>query len=370
MPALSLAPLGERFSDVRQIAVLRGGGLGDLLFALPAVEALAAAYPQAGVTVLGMPGHRALLAGRPGTSVADVEVLPVSEGVRPGSADPDAVAEFLDRMRARSFDLAVQAHGGGRNSNPFLLRLGARHTIGTATSDAAPLERTLPHRFYQPEVLRWLEVAGMAGATPVTLEPTLGVRPDERADARRLLPAHRPHLVIHPGATDARRRWSVHRFAAVAAAVAADGVEVHVVGDASEVATADALVSAAQAALPVAARSSVTSLAGQLSLGRLAGVLAAADVVLANDSGPRHLAQAVGTRTVGIYWFGNAINAAPFGRGRHRVLLGWVTRCPQCGVDVTQVGWTAPRCAHDPSFVGDVDVADVLAEVCDLLAGT
>ena len=93
-------------------------------------------------------------------------------------------------------------------------------------------------------------------------------------------------------------------------------------------------------------------------------------MVLANDSGPRHLAQAVGTRTVGIYWFGNAINAAPFGRGRHRVLLGWVTRCPQCGVDVTQVGWTAPRCVHDPSFVADVQVADVLAEVCDLLGAT
>ena len=57
----------------------------------------------------------------------------------------DAVSD-TDRehwMRARRFDLAVQVHGGGRYSNPFLLRLGARHTVGTRTPDAAELERTL-----------------------------------------------------------------------------------------------------------------------------------------------------------------------------------------------------------------------------------
>lgn len=97
-------------------------------------------------------------------------------------------------------------------------------------------------------------------------------------------------------------------------------------------------------------------------------MLAEADVVLANDSGPRHLAQAVGTATVGIYWVGDALNAGPFGRSRHRVLLGWTTRCPVCGIDVTAVGWTAPRCAHDPSFVADVATADVLGEVDALLS--
>jgi ADP-heptose:LPS heptosyltransferase len=91
--------------------------------------------------------------------------------------------------------------------------------------------------------------------------------------------------------------------------------------------------------------------------------------VLANDSGPRHLAQAVGARTVGIFIFGNVINAMPFGRGRHRIRLGRITRCPVCGIDATQVGWNAVRCEHDPSYVADVPAAEVLEDVRALLAG-
>jgi ADP-heptose:LPS heptosyltransferase len=113
----------------------------------------------------------------------------------------------------------------------------------------------------------------------------------------------------------------------------------------------------------------VRSLAGRLDLPGLVGVLAEAAVVLANDSGPRHLAQAVGAKTVGIFVFGNTINAMPFGRGRHRIRLGRITRCPICGRDATQVGWTAERCEHDPSYVADVPVDDVLEDVLALLAG-
>jgi ADP-heptose:LPS heptosyltransferase len=87
--------------------------------------------------------------------------------------------------------------------------------------------------------------------------------------------------------------------------------------------------------------------------------------VLANDSGPRHLAEAVGTATVGIFWLGNALNAGSLGRAHHRVLLSWTTRCPVCGVDCTRED--VPRCEHDVSFVAGVPVADALREVVELL---
>ena len=86
-------------------------------------------------------------------------------------------------MEHEEFDLAVQLHGGGRFSNPFLLRLGARHTVGSRTEDAAPLERTIPYTYYQHEPLRGLEVVGLAGAPPVWLEARL--RPLEQARSRR-----------------------------------------------------------------------------------------------------------------------------------------------------------------------------------------
>ena len=79
--------------------MLRGGGLGDLMFVLPAVEALVAAYPGVEVTLLGMPSHAALLDGRPAPFAA-VEVLPPHPGVREGGqVDTDATDAFCARMQ-------------------------------------------------------------------------------------------------------------------------------------------------------------------------------------------------------------------------------------------------------------------------------
>jgi ADP-heptose:LPS heptosyltransferase len=360
--ARSVGPVLAPFEGVRSIAVLRGGGLGDLMFALPAIAALKNRYPEAAITLLGMPGHAALLEGRPGP-VSTVLELPVSPGVRPGEEDPQAVEAFFAAVRG-TFDLAVQLHGGGRNSNPFLLRLGARHTIGTRTPDAAALERTIPYVYYQHEVFRALEVVGLAGAVPVDLEPRVEVTPAEIARAAELTGGGAV-VTLHPGATDPRRRWPSSSFAEVAVRAAADGCEVVVVGDPTDVPAAEEIVRLALEQDPTA---DVRSLAGRLSLGELAGVLARSAVMVGNDSGPRHLAQAVGTPTVGVYWIGNVINAGAMGRTLHRVHFSWVTHCPVCGVDVTQVGWTAERCEHDDSFVAAVQPDAVYADVAELRA--
>ncbi|WP_323742956.1 MULTISPECIES: glycosyltransferase family 9 protein [unclassified Rathayibacter] len=355
---VAIAPLHDRFEGVERIAVLRGGGLGDLLFALPAVDALAQAYPGAEITLLGTPAHRVLLGGV-GSAIGDVEILPVAQGVRDGEGEDERVVEdFTARMRGRRFDLAVQLHGGGRYSNPFLARLGARHTIGSRTPDAAELERTVPYLYYQHEMLRALEIVGLAGAAAVRLEPEVPVEPRRRDRLAPALPGAGPLVMVHPGATDPRRRWPAASFADVARALLADGARVLVVGDASDAVAADEIVAQAPGAV---------SWVDVVELGDLPALLSLADVVLGNDSGPRHLAAAVGTPTVGVFWVGNAINAAPLGRGRHRVQLSWTTHCPVCGRDATQVGWTAPRCEHEPSFVDDVLPASVLADVRELL---
>ncbi|MCQ1955963.1 glycosyltransferase family 9 protein [Arthrobacter sp. zg-Y826] len=362
-----VGPLAVPFPNVEKIAVLRGGGLGDLMFALPAVEALAAAYPSASITLLGTALHAALLANRPGP-VQRVEVLPAAPGIASGPEDPEdpeAVEAFLARMQRERFDLAVQVHGGGRNSNPFLLRLGARHTVGTRTPDAAALERNIPYIYYQHEVFRALEVAGLAGAAPVSLDAQLPVLPEEAAAARALLLPDRNLVSLHPGATDPRRRWPASCFAKVAVRAVARGCQVVVVGDDADRGLAQEVVDRALAA--AGPEVPVRSLAGELGIGTLAALLQASAVMVGNDSGPRHLAQAVGAATVGIYWFGNVVNAGAMGRTRHRVHMSWVSECPTCKADVTQVGWTAERCEHDDSFVAEVRAAEVWADVDELL---
>ena len=106
-------------------------------------------------------------------------------------------------------------------------------------------------------------------------------------------------------------------------------------------------------------------LAGRLSLGTLTGILALADLTVGNDSGPLNLARAVGSRTVGIYWFGNLINAGPASRTRHRPAISWRRECPVCRADCLY-----GRCSHDPTFVDDVRPEEVLGSGVELLAAS
>ncbi|MFL6121226.1 glycosyltransferase family 9 protein [Actinophytocola sp.] len=349
-----VAPTRERWPDVRRIAVVRGGGLGDLIFAVPALHALAAAYPDARIVLLGTAAHAALLDGRPGP-VTEVVPLPPAKGLfePAGVPVPDDVPEDFLR-RVGPVDLGVQLHGGGRWSNRLLGRLGARWSVGCRTPDAPPLTRSMPYRLYQSEIIRALEVVALAGAAPVTLQPELPLTEADRESARRVLDGlPRPLVVIHPGATDPRRHWPADHFAEVAKRCTELGRGVVVVGSAAE-------------REQVAAAPGVRELP-DLDLGTLCGVLAAADVFVGNDSGPRHMAQAVGTATVGVYWIGNVITGGPLGRGRDRIAMSWTRECPVCGRDCTRVD--LPRCPHDVSFVAEVTVDEVWAELSDLLNG-
>jgi ADP-heptose:LPS heptosyltransferase len=88
-------------------------------------------------------------------------------------------------------------------------------------------------------------------------------------------------------------------------------------------------------------------------------------VVVANGTGPHHLAAAVGTATVGIYWCFNIINADPNTRTLHRPVVSWRLDCPICGR--SQVG---DACDHKVSYVADVPVEEVTRHALDLLCLT
>ena len=355
-------PLAVLIEGVRKIAVLRANALGDFLQSLPALDALRAAYPAAEIVLLGADWHAELLTGRPGPVDRVVPVPPIP-GVRAGAVDPGAVEAFVAAMRAERFDLALQLHGGGRSTNPLVRRLGARVTAGLRAPDAPPLDRSLPYAWYQPEVLRELELVGLVGAEPVTLHPRLSLVDADRREAAAVLPAGGPVVALHPGATDPRRRWPVRSFAAVGDGLAARGATVLVTGSGEERATVAGVVAAMRApAVP---------LVDAVSIGGLAAVYAGCGVLVANDTGPRHLAAAVGAATVGVYWAGNLVTAGPATRRRHRAHVSWTMRCPACGAVLPEPELPARHhgrpCPHQDSWVSDVDPAAVLADAVDLL---
>jgi ADP-heptose:LPS heptosyltransferase len=161
-----------------------------------------------------------------------------------------------------------------------------------------------------------------------------------------------PLAVLQPGATDARRRWPAERFAAVGDALAAHGATVLVGGGPAD----HEIVAAVLESMAAPAR------ALSVGLGALLAVLERSAVVVGNDTGPLHLAAAVGAPTVALYWGQNAIASPPPWRARHRPLAVLDVACPVCGTDNMR-----GRCGHDASFIASIPADEVAAAAVDLL---
>lgn len=355
-PRLGPGPLVD---GVARLAVLRSGGLGDLVGAEPALAALRAAYPAAEITVLGAEQMRPLVEGRPGPWDRFVAV-PLVPGVRGGAgpdASPEEVAAWAEEQAACRYDLAVQLHGGGGNANPLLRRIGARVTAGPAAPGAPRLDISVTWTPYHSDSLRWLEVAAAVGASPVRLSPRLVTTPAERIAADALLDTTTGdwYAALHLGATDPRRCWPPERFAAVADALADRGARVLLVGTAADRPRAAALLAAATDA------DAVVDLTGRLALGKLLGVLERCRLLVGNDSGPRHLAVALGTPTVGVFTSANLLDVSPLERTWHRVAVSWASRCEICGL-----AYREGDCGHGATVLCDVGVHEVIDLALDL----
>jgi ADP-heptose:LPS heptosyltransferase len=342
---------------VRKIAVVRPNALGDFIFILPALNALRRAYPAAEMVLLGLDWHAAYLDGRPGP-IDRVVVVPFQLHTNP-LADPACAATaemFFQRMQQEHFDIALQLYGGGKYSNPFTQRLGARITAGLRADDAPPLDLWVPYIFYHSEVLRYLEAVALVGAVPEQFEPVITVTERDHQEANAALPDDGvPLVLLHPGATDSRRRWPAALFAQTGDALCKKGYRIAVTGNRSEERIVASVCSAMSAPC--------LNLCGSLSLHGLTGLLARSRLLVSNDTGPLHLARAVGASTVGLYWVGNMINGGPLSQSRHRTHISWRVACPECGKDCTRT-----TCQHAASFIADIPVDEVVYSAATLLA--
>jgi lipopolysaccharide heptosyltransferase II len=277
---------------VRRILVIRLDLLGDLVFSAPAIQALRAAYPQAELTLLTLPYTRPLAALIPG--VDRVLALDVNQYRRlAGWRRLDEAVGLVRVLRAARFDLCVALHG--RPAGVFALLSGARYRVGYA-AHAYPFAFTSPvaGRRYarrQHEVDYCLDLARVVGADGDAI-PRL--RPPPLAPRPPALAGDAPYVVIHPGASNgAAKRWPAAAWARVARqAVDELGARVGVSGSEGERALVEAVVAAAgPGVVPVVGG----------SLLDLASLLAGAEAVLAGDTGPLHLAAALGRPVVGVY---------------------------------------------------------------------
>lgn len=283
--------LGTELPDRPVVVALRALGLGDLLTAVPALRALARAFP----------GHRRVLAAPRALAPLALMTGAVDEVAHTGALRPLP-------PRCRGADVLVNLHGKGPESHRVALAAGARRTIAFANS-AIPGTGTWPcWHAREHEVLRWCRLLEESGIEAAPMDLRL------RAPDRRPRAALAGATVIHAGAGHRDRVWRPERWARVAAAERAEGRAVVLTGAPQERPLAEEI-----ARLARLDRGAV--IAGSTDLGDLAALVGAAARVLSSDTGIAHLATALGVPSVTLFGASSPAEWGPLiDRERHVVL--------------------------------------------------
>jgi len=338
--------------------VVRLGAMGDILHALPAVTALRMAHPGWVIDWVVEPRWRALLAaegtaGRgPAQPLVDhLHFAPTKEW-RKAPLSLKTIHEIKAlraTLKAEDYDAVLDLQGAIRSA--VLGRLaGCRRRIG----EAAPRERAARWLFTERVATRGAHVieqdvelaSAVAGDALVPATPWLPVAPAAEAWANHVLPpaTSQPAVLINPGAGWGAKRWPTERYAAVAQGLIDRGLRVLVNAGPGEEPLADAIRQAASAATPFAC-----------TLPQLIALTRRVALVIAGDTGPLHLASALGRPVVGIYGPTDPSRNGPFG-GRFRVL-----RSPESRRDHTR------RAAPEAGLLS-IQSEDVLRAASELLA--
>lgn len=298
----SAAPRKPLGTGVRRILVIRLDLLGDVALSLPAIRSLRAAYPEARIDMVVRPAALAIARACPaidGVLTFDPDKL------RP-SGEPFSRAAWADLMRiTRSlrgggYDVAVSLFGAW--GSLLALASGAPVRVGYR-SEGFPnvFTRPVPGKRYKPpkhEARYGLRLAHAAGGVIPGDEPALFARPEDIAAARHTLLGeaehnHVPIVVCSPGsAGGSAKRWTEHGWSELIQWLAANGAAVSLIGSDAERDMNRRI--ADQAGVPL------VNLTGLTTLASLLGVLSAADVVVSGDTGPLHIAEALGRPVVAI----------------------------------------------------------------------
>jgi lipopolysaccharide heptosyltransferase II len=374
--------------SARRILCVRLDSLGDVLMCTPALRALRAALPGRKLTLLGSAAGAAALPFIPELDDVIVHAAPWMKGAATDPADDDSATGFsggqpspsfpgelggpgdpgspanfgnaglgmaamrqadqaglalVDALAARAFDAAVIFTTYTQSALPAALlchlagiplRLAhCRENPYRLLSDWVPDPE--PVSTVRHEVQRQLALVGHVGCRPGDLGLSFAPRAADCAAAiERLRGAGidpgRPWILLHPGASAASRRYPAGHWAqAIALLSAATDVPLVLAGGAADVALVDDI--RRRAGLPLPA---LPTLAGRLGLGELGAALQMAAVAVTNNSGPAHIAAAVGTPLVDLYALTNPQHT-PWGT-RSRVLFHDVScrfcfksSCPQ-----------------------------------------
>lgn len=351
----------EAFGNLTRILVVRLDNIGDVIMLSPALRALRRAFPKARIT---------LMVSRAGAVAAGL--LPEVDEVFVHRAlwqdvrgemplKPAREQELVEEIGRRQFDAAFIFTSFSQSPFPAAyvcylagipLRIAQSREFGGGllTHGVRPLVDSTHQVDRNLHLLKESGVpVGGAGATALRVFIPQGTQ----AAVDGLLREHGLHgsfVVIAPGATCSARRYPLARYVDVAARLAQTGHRVVVVGGPLDQAAGDAIVAAVPGAV---------SLCGRTSLAELAALLRRARLLIANDSGPMHIGDAVSCPMV-ILYSGTELEEQWRPRSAPARLLRRPTACSPC---------YRFECPYDRECLA-IAPTEVVSEVMSLLGET
>lgn len=294
--------------SARRVLLVRLDNLGDVLMTTPAFAAVRDTLPHARLTLLTAPAAQALA---PHLPQLDALITCNASWVKAGAAalegQPRGQAEMalVEQLQAGRFDAAVIFTVSTQSALPaaLLCRMAgiplvlahARERAYGLLSDAVPetdaIEPGMRH-----EVRRQLDLVAQVGYRTPDERLRFRLRDEDRAAARELLLAagadlSRPYVLMHPGATAPSRRYPPAAYGTAGVLLQQAGAQVLACGGPGDAAPLAELATAG----------GIAALPPLRSLGQLAALIDGARVLVANNSGPVHLAAALGTPVVDLY---------------------------------------------------------------------
>jgi ADP-heptose:LPS heptosyltransferase len=324
--------LSKRLGDIlpHRILIFRALQLGDLLCAVPALRALRSALPEADITLVGLPWSE-IFVERFHHYIDDFIEFPGIPGFPEREPQIEAFPAFLRTVQEQKFDLALQMQGSGAIANTLIVLFGARLSAGYYLPDQyCPDEaRFLPYPDLEPEVWRHLRLMEFLGIPlqgdhlefPILEQDWIEFQ--QLQAQRQLEPGG--YMCIHPGARAAARRWPAENFAIVADALSEKGLQVVLTGSEAERALLDQVAGKM--------KTPAVNLAGATSLGALAALLSCARLLVCNDTGVSHLADARDIPSIVLFSASDPSRWAPLNRDLHRVLDGAASVPPTAVVE-------------------------------------
>jgi lipopolysaccharide heptosyltransferase I len=311
----------EKLGPAPRIALVKLGALGDVVNAFPLVSALKAEWPTARLTWIVEARLADLPRLHPGVdAVVTVDTRGWRADLRHGrlGAAWSGLGAFA-RSVAGQFDVAIDAQGLLKSAAVTWLTR-ARVRVGFAPGDCRERGNAWAmsrHATPVGAVHAVTKNLGLLAALGVRAgAPTFGIRVPAADEAWAT--AYAPAVTIHPGAGHPGKRWPLERWMALSERLSASGRRVVIVSGPED---------RAAVAYAVTAMASPPEVAAPPTVGALAALLRRTAVAVAGDTGPLHLAAALGRRTVGVYGPSDPVTAAPFGN-KARVLklpcaCGW-----------------------------------------------